>query len=134
MGKIESKRNNFSKALEYFEKAIALLPHQHKMYSEDQHALFFEPLAAVLYKKGNFKKAQEQYEKIISLTTGRLFFGDIYAKAFYNLGKIYQQKGWKGKAIDSYKKFIDLWKNCDPLLKPLVDDARKRVKELEGKI
>ncbi|MCK4943921.1 MAG: tetratricopeptide repeat protein, partial [Candidatus Aminicenantes bacterium] len=63
MGKIESKRNNSSKAVEYFEKAIALLPHQHKMYSVDQHALFFEPLAAVFYKKGDFEKAQEQYEK-----------------------------------------------------------------------
>ena len=32
-----------------------------------------------------------------------------------------------------YQKFIELWKNCDPPLKPMVDDARKRVKKLEGK-
>ncbi|MCK4836821.1 MAG: tetratricopeptide repeat protein, partial [Candidatus Aminicenantes bacterium] len=133
LGKIESKRDNSSKAVEYFEKAIALLPHQHKMYSTDQHALFIEPLAAAFYKKGDFKKAQEQYEKIISLTTGRLIFGDLYAKSFYQLGKIYEQRGFKGKAIDNYNKFIDLWKNCDPPLKPMVEDARKRVKELEGR-
>ncbi len=132
MGMIESKRNNSSKAVEYFKKAITLLPHQHKMYSADQHALFIEPLAAAFYIKGDFEKAQEQYEKILSLTTGRLIFGDIYAKSFYMLGKIYEQKGWKGKAIENYNKFIDLWKDCDQQFQPLVEDARKRVKELEG--
>jgi serine/threonine protein kinase/Tfp pilus assembly protein PilF len=131
MGIIESKRNNSSQAVEYFEKAMALLPHQHKMYAVDQHALFIEPLAAAFYKKGDFEKAQEQYEKIISLTTGRLIFGDIYAKAIYMLGKIYEHRGFKGKAIDNYIKFIELWKNCDPQFQPLVEDARKRVTELE---
>ncbi len=132
MGIIESKRNNFSKAVEYFEKATALLPHQHEIYAADQQAVFIESLAAAFYKKGNFEKAQEQYKKIISLTTGRLSFGDIYAGAFYKLGKIYEQRGFKGKAIDRYNKFIELWKYCDPQFQPLVEDARKRVKELEG--
>jgi len=35
------------------------------------------------------------------MTWGRLFYGDFYARTFYHLGKIYQQRGWKGKAIDS---------------------------------
>jgi hypothetical protein len=30
------------------------------------------------------------------------------------LGKIYEQKGWVGKAIEHYEKFLDLWKDADP--------------------
>jgi len=50
----------------------------------------------------------EEYEKITTLTTGRYYYGHIYAKAFYNLSKTYEQKGFKGKAIDAYNKFIEL--------------------------
>ncbi len=42
------------------------------------------------------------------------------------LGKIYEQKGWKGKAIEHFEKFLDLWKDADPGMAE-VDDAKKRV-------
>jgi hypothetical protein len=44
----------------------------------------------------------------------------------------YRQKDWKGKAIESYNKFIELWKECDPQFRPLVEHAKQQVKELEG--
>jgi cytochrome c-type biogenesis protein CcmH/NrfG len=61
-----------------------------------------------------------------SLTAGRLFFGDIYAKSFYMLGKIAEQQGQKAKAIEHYQKFLDLWKDADPGT-PKVEDAKKRL-------
>jgi len=42
------------------------------------------------------------------------------------LGKIFEQKGWKGKAIEHYEKFLDLWKDADPGIAE-VEDARKRL-------
>ncbi len=30
------------------------------------------------------------------------------------LGKIFEQKGWKGKAIEHYEKFLGPWKDADP--------------------
>ncbi len=53
-------------------------------------------------------------------------YGDIYAKSFYMLGKIYEQKGWKGKAIERYEKFLKLWKDADPGIAE-VEDAKKRL-------
>jgi cytochrome c-type biogenesis protein CcmH/NrfG len=62
---------------------------------------------------------------------GRADYGDIYAKSFYMLGKIYEQQGDTAKAIDHYEKFLTLWKDADPGL-PEVEDAKKRLAGLKG--
>jgi len=129
-GRIELDKNDFVKAVENFQKAISLLPFQSHL-TNDKHALFIEPLALAYYKQGESEKAQAQYEKIISLTSGRLSYGDIYAKGFYMLGKIYEQKGWKGKAIEHYEKFLGLWKDAEPGI-PEVEDARERLAGLKS--
>ncbi len=46
------------------------------------------------------------------------------------LGKIYEEKGWKGKAIEHYEKFLDLWKDADPGIAE-VDDAKKKLAGLQ---
>jgi len=46
------------------------------------------------------------------------------------LGRIYEEKGWDGKAIDDYEKFLDLWKDDDSGI-PEVVDARKRLAGLQ---
>jgi len=131
MGMIELERNNFSKAIEYFNKALSLLPSQSSPFNA--HALFIDPLALAYYKAGDLEKAREEYEKITSLTTGRLSYGDIYARSFYMLGKIYQEKGWEGKAIEHYSRFIELWKDADPGI-PEVEDAKQRIAQLKSKV
>jgi len=129
MGRIELKRENFSKAIEYLEKASSLLPFQ-SIEEGETHAIFIEPLALAYYRSDDLEKAREEYEKITTLTTGRLYYGDIYAKSFYMLGNIYEKKGWEGKAIEHYEKFLALWKDADPGI-PEVEDARKRLADLK---
>jgi tetratricopeptide (TPR) repeat protein len=75
---------------------------------------------------GDLEAAKKEYENILTLTTGRLFWGDLYVKSYYQLGKIHEQLGNEAKAIEHYEKFLDLWKDADPGL-PEVDDARKRL-------
>jgi predicted hydrocarbon binding protein len=53
-------------------------------------------------------------------------YDDIYAKSFYMLGKIYGEQGGTVKAIEHYKKFLDLWKDADPGIAE-VEDARERL-------
>lgn len=129
IGMMALKRNNFLQAAEHFEKAISLLPSQKNGTSF--HALFINSLATAYYQAGNLERAQKKYEKIKSLTMGRIEFGDIYAESYYMLGKIYQQKDWKGKAIENYEKFLNLWKDADHNI-PHIIDAKKQLAALKA--
>jgi len=127
-GMIELKKENVSKAVGSFKKALPLLYYQSEWW--DDHAFFIDPLALAYYKSGDFEKAKAEYERITKLTTGRTGHGDIYAKSFYMLGKIYERQGQKAKAIEHYEKFLNLWKDADPGI-PEVEDARKRLAALQ---
>ena len=131
MGLIEFRKNNFRSAEKYQKQALSLLPFQVPI-SERFHdlAVFYNAMAMTYMKLEELNKAQENYEKIISFTDGRLSFGIIYAKSFYMLGKIFEQKGNKSKAIEHYEQFLELWKDADPGLAE-TEDARERVAGLE---
>jgi tetratricopeptide (TPR) repeat protein len=130
IGRIALGRGNYSKAIECFEKAISYLPYESDP-DYDDHASFIEPLALAHFKAGDLENARAAYERIISMTSGRLGFGDIYANSFYMLGKIYEKKDFKGKAIEHYEKFLDLWKDADPGIGE-VEDARERLAGLKS--
>jgi len=130
MGRIELERENYPKAIDYFQKAIFLLPYT-RNNNLDYRPLFIHSLAQAYYRAENLEKAREEYRKIISLTYPRLWHGDIYAKSFYMLGRIYEQQGNKAKAIEHYEKFLDLWKSADPDIAE-VKDARVRLAGLKN--
>ena len=93
------------------------------------YASFVENLALAYYEAGNLERAAEEFELITTLTWDRINDGDIYAKSFYMLGKIYEELGKKREAKRNYERFLDLWKNADPGL-PEIDDARTRLASL----
>jgi len=136
MGLIELDKKKFSAAIEHFETALALLPSESSIWTEghiqNNHALYIESLALAYYRSGDLEKAVEQYEKITTLTTGRFFFGSIYAKSFYMLGRIYQRLGDNAKAEDNYNKFLALWFNADANISE-VSDAKRRLSGLNRK-
>ncbi len=130
VGSIEIARENFPAAIDYLEEATSLMPAQRNIDNLNDQAFFIEPLAYAYYKNGELEKAQETYERLISLTVGRLHWGYEYAKSLYMLGKIFEEKGWKGKSIEHYEKFLDLWKDADEGL-PELEDAKKKLKSLK---
>jgi tetratricopeptide (TPR) repeat protein len=87
-------------------------------------------LGQAYYKTGQIDEAIEELEGIIPLTMGRLYYGDIYARSFYMLGKIFEEKGWKGKAIENYEKFLRLWKEADPGIAE-IEEAKQRLARLK---
>jgi serine/threonine protein kinase/Tfp pilus assembly protein PilF len=131
VGMKELAGENFPAAIDYFTNAVSLLPYQYTTDNLNDQAFFIEPLAFAYYKSGELEKALETYERIVSLTVGRLHWGYEFAKSFYMLGKIYEQKGWEGKAIEHYEKFLDLWKDADEGL-PELENAKKRLASLKS--
>jgi tetratricopeptide (TPR) repeat protein len=65
------------------------------------------------------------------MTTGRLWLGDLYAKSFYMLGKIYEKKEMIREAMENYEKFLELWKDADPGIIE-VSAAKKRLASLKS--
>ena len=98
----------------------------------EEHLPFADAMGTAFNKAGDLENARREYEKIISLGTGRLTYGDIYALSFYQLGKIGEQQGNKAEAAEHYQKFLSLWKNADPGM-PEVEDVRSRLPGLEKK-
>jgi serine/threonine protein kinase/Tfp pilus assembly protein PilF len=127
MGEIAREEGDLTKAVDSLEVASLLLPQEH--FKADVHVLYFSSLASAYYQNGDLEKAQKTYKKILSLTTGRLRWGDKYSKAFYGQAKIYERQDKKEKAVEFYQKFLDLWGQADPAL-PEVADARKQLTAL----
>ena len=121
-GHIALARNDVAQAIEHFEKAVSLLPYQYRR--RDEHAWYYGSLAYAYYLSGDLAGAQEWHENILALTSGRLSFGETYAKSHFMLGKIYQQRGMKAEAIRSYRTFLDLWREADSPTPDLVEAKR----------
>jgi tetratricopeptide (TPR) repeat protein len=110
-------------AIENQEKAASLLPNQFSQY--DKQAFYFYSLSLAYYQIADYEKAQKYLERIVSLTTGRLQWGDIYAKSFYWLGKTFQAKRQKNISIENYEKFLSLWKDADTDHQELADAKKE---------
>jgi tetratricopeptide (TPR) repeat protein len=128
MGQIALAEGRAAQAIRHFELAISLLPEQREIL--DEQAFYYDGLAAACYQSGDLPKAMETYQRIVSLTTGRLQWGDIYARSYYWLGKIHQKSGNGPEAAAHYENFLELWKNADGGL-PEVDDAKKQLEVLK---
>jgi len=123
-GEIARAEEDISRAVEYFETAASLLPHEYSKF--DTHVRYLDSLASAYYENGDLEKALKTYEKISSLKTGRLRWGDKYVLSFYWLGKIYQERNEIQKAMDAYNKFLNMWRQADPEI-PEIKEAKKKV-------
>jgi tetratricopeptide (TPR) repeat protein len=52
--------------------------------------------------------------------------------ALRRLGELYEAKGNREQALSYYGQFVDLWKDADPELQPLVRDVKQRMAKLAG--
>ncbi len=132
-GRLALARKNLPDALKLLDEAVAHCLGESTQGWPQKDALYLYSLASACLDMGDVDNALKNYEKITLLTLSRYEWGDLYARSYYNLGKIYEQKGLKSKAGENYEKFISLWKDCEPQFRPLVEDARKRLASLQSK-
>ena len=129
LGLIALKKKDYRQAADLFGRACGRLDFDVidiNLPSPTEQASFFDNHARALYESEALDKARKTYERITLLTSGRYMDGDLYAKAYYMLGRIAEQQGDKARARQNYSKFLDLWKDADPGL-PEVADAKRRL-------
>jgi len=90
-----------------------------------------DTLARAYLKKGDIDGAITAYEKKITFDPQSKERRLIHPKYHFLLGKLYEEKGEKAKAIEQYEVFLEFWKDADPGL-PEVEEAKKRLTSLQS--
>jgi tetratricopeptide (TPR) repeat protein len=83
---------------------------------------------------GQADSAVAVYERYVGTPYAFRVYPDAIwlARTYYRLGELYEARGNRAKAAENYAKFVRLWKNADPELRPKVLDAKSRLKALTG--
>ncbi len=122
---------HFDEAISTYEKSLNLnvIP---SMVTGEIHSYNLPPIkdtrARAYRQKGEFDKAIAEYESLITFdpsTKDRRLIHPLY---HYRLAQLYEQKGWKGKAIEQYQTFLGILKNSDDF--PEIENARSRLSRL----
>ena len=74
------------------------------------------------------------YERAASRGTTWKSLGDAWglAPSLKRLGEMYEARGDRQRALESYGRFAELWKDADPVLQPAVREVRGRMAGLVG--
>ncbi|NNG16386.1 MAG: protein kinase, partial [Gemmatimonadales bacterium] len=83
--------------------------------------------AELLNEAGREQEALAWYRQISNISVYELVYLPI---SHLRQGEIHDRLGENAIAIDHYAKFIDLWRDADEALQPLVRDAEERVAQL----
>jgi tetratricopeptide (TPR) repeat protein len=104
--------------------------------TQDIVPLYVQPfpldaLARAYRTKGDLDKAIAEYERLTTFDPTRPERNWIHPKNHFRLAELYDQKGLRARAVETYRKFLDIWKNADPDI-PEVVKAKERLAALQG--
>jgi len=132
-GDVLLAEGSLDKAISTFEEEVLLeIPYMHSWLI----LLYNTPyprdiLARIFKKKGYLDKAISEYKRLITYNPESKERRLIHPLFYYRLAKLYEQRDWRGKAIENYEKFLSLRKDADSGI-PEVDDAHKRLARLKS--
>jgi class 3 adenylate cyclase/tetratricopeptide (TPR) repeat protein len=89
-------------------------------------------LARAYDAAGQPDSARVVYERYLGTPWSRRTLIDsvFLARTYERLGELYAGRGESQKAIEYYKKLVELWKDADPELQPRVEAARQAIRAL----
>ena len=111
-------------AIQIFRKASPPEPHHYTLWPYSHlniHFISRDGLARAFYAAGDVDKAIAEYKRLITFDPESNERFLINPKYHYRLGKLYEEKGWQGLAVQEYKKFLNIWKDADEDILELID-------------
>jgi tetratricopeptide (TPR) repeat protein len=90
---------------------------------------------AVAYEKaGQADSALAAYQRAVGRGGPWKNLADQWAlgPSLKRLGELYEARGDRPRALEYYGRFVELWKEADPVLQPAVREARGRMAALAG--
>ncbi len=143
LGKRALKRGDFDQAIAHFWKALQLLPSAFGHKYDIDSALYYYSLADAYERAGRCRSALDLYKKVPPFWEQRPCSGDLYARAFFRMAKIYDQCRPQGRAargelevdrslaVENYRKFLSLRKDPDAELAAEVREAQRRLADID---
>jgi tetratricopeptide (TPR) repeat protein len=144
LGEREMRLGRPDQAIDYFWKALNLLPSPYGHDFDIEASRYYFSLAEGYEQAGRFETALEMYRKVPFTWAQKLDAGDLYARCSYLIGRTYGQSlpqaRWarsrleteRAAALESLRRYLNLRGKADPMFAAEVEDARTRIAVLEA--
>ncbi|MBI3983409.1 MAG: protein kinase, partial [Gemmatimonadetes bacterium] len=115
------------------EAAAAYLDACEPYVRENAYCMSPVEVAGAYDRAGDVDSALAYYEGFLALKATRFDADRLwYAQAQRRTGELFEVKGNREKALEYYGRFVELWKNADPELQPVVSEVKQRMARLVG--
>lgn len=88
-------------------------------------------LARAYQRSGDLDKAIHEYERLTSMNLKSKERRLIPPTLYFKLAKLYERKSQSAKAVENYRKFLEIWENADQGL-PEIVEAKNRLNNLNS--
>ena len=120
-------------AIDYLSKARATLPLRGPyVNAPNPHVSIFHLLARAYQLAGQDRDAIEFFERVTQSGYERLATPVEYGRSFYFLGQLQEKTGDSVRARESYRRFVELWKDGD-LDRDRIADAQRKLTQLAAR-
>jgi tetratricopeptide (TPR) repeat protein len=119
-GEIDLAAGRAAEAFDLFDASLRTWPKQ---------TVIMERVARALVRLNRLSEAKGKYEAILAMKEFGFEAQQPWFLAHLELGKICEREGDTAKAREYYQQLIDLWKDGDATLRPLME-AKERLKKL----
>ena len=118
------REGDMDTALQLFDSAAVPFPVIGDTFSSPLYSQLYGRYikAELLYEAGRFEEALPIYLSFLSGYDSDGLY--VIGPAYLRRAQIYEALGDEEKAVDVFERFIDLWRDADPELQPLVVEAR----------
>jgi serine/threonine protein kinase len=125
--RLQAAKGDTAAALLTMDKRSLRVPERYAELYNTGHENFFK--ASLLVALGRPREALPLYESLYYFLTDNAF----YPAGHLQTARIYDSLGETENAIRDYERFVLMWKECDPELRPEVDRAQARLSRLRGR-